>query len=122
MSTVGLVLMDANHAKAMCANVSLQLVAAGDADVNVEMKGLCPSATFFDIRAKAAANLSACNHFVIESTGELATFFNWGPKEPDNGLGGNMNTNFCSMGPIEESCVGFEPRDEVRSVVVSSPF
>lgn len=124
MSAVGLVVMDATHAKAMCANVSLEIVAPGDSIVNDEMKRLCPSAAFFDIRAKAAASQSACNQFVIESTGELATFFSWGTEEPNNGISFNKGDEVCSKGPIEEDCVAFEPYAEVSRKNISAclPF
>lgn len=104
-TTVGLVVMDKEHAKFLCGNASLELVTPGDATVNDEMKRLCPSAAFFDIRPKASANASECNSFVVESSGAPAPYFNWDSNEPNNG----NSSNLCSKGPVVEDCVGFKP-------------
>lgn len=107
VTSAGPMVMDRESARLMCGNEGLELVVPGDLATNDEIKRLCPTATFFDIEAKQAQNVSDCNPFVIASTGESPAFLNWASTEPNNDNA--ISSHNCSRGPIAEGCVGFLP-------------
>ena len=75
-----------------------ELIVPGDAAVNDQVRTMCSSAAFFDMKRGSGAD---CNTWYTRSGGEPITFFSWDVREPENGGEGNCVDTF-----VQEGCAG----------------